>query len=692
MTREMENPDVDFGMLFENMLNGYAYCQMIFEEGKPVDLIYLFVNKAFSALTGLENVVGKKVSEVIPGHTTSNPELFEIYGSVATTGKPERFETYVEELKIWLDISVYCPKKGFFVAVFENITERKNAEKKLIITNLKLEAFWDVATIEDKDVKTFCDQVLASLTKMTMSPFGFYGFLNDDESVMTIHSWSGEAMKGCSMVTKPSDFPIEQAGVWGEAIRHRAPFILNEYDVHHPAKKGLPEGHVALTRILVVPIFSHDKIVAVAAVANRDTPYNDSDINNVNSFAIAVQAILERKIAKESLIKSNIELAEKVLELKESVKAKLESLGLVAGGIAHNFNNLMGGIFGYIDMANETSDKNIASLYLTKAINTIDRARGLTAKLLTFAKGGDPVQIHTPLIPFLKETVQTILDRLSVPYKLDIATDLKPCSIDKNQICQALECIIINAKEAMQNPEPIILTAKNLFMDEKEHPSLHKGNYVKISIKDFGIGIQSKDLSRIFDPFYTTKSTGQGLGLATCYSIINRHGGAIGVESEPGKGSTFHIYLPASSEIDTTTSIMKSSTKSSKGIGTFLIMDDEEVVRETTTNILVSLGYTVVCKENGRDTLDFFIAETKNNRNFTGLILDLTIPNGMGGKATVAEIRKLNSEIPIFVASGYADDPVVKNPTKYGFTASICKPYRKSELSDMLNKYLKPNQ
>lgn len=367
---------------------------------------------------------------------------------------------------------------------------------------------------------------------------------------------------------------------------------------------------------------------------------------------------------------------------------KLESLGLIAGGIAHNFNNLMGGIFGFIEMASGSSKEEKVLRYLSKAGIAIERAKGLTAQLLTFAKGGGPVQINTSLIPFIQDTAQITLSRLNILCKFDIANNLWPCPIDKIQIAQVLDNILINAQEAVPQSGSIDLTAKNQSLEENKHPTLAKGNYVKISIKDDGIGIERENLSRIFDPFFTTKRVGQGLGLAMCHSIINRHGGAIDIESEPGKGSTFHIYLPVSSEVGSS-SIIKSAPMNLEGRGTFLIMDDEEVLREITTEMLESLGYSVVSKDNGRDTVDCYIEETKAAHSFTGLILDLTIPRGMGGKATVAEIRKLNSEIPIFLASGYADDPVVKNPTEYGFTASICKPFKRAELSEMLNKHLK---
>jgi CheY-like chemotaxis protein len=178
------------------------------------------------------------------------------------------------------------------------------------------------------------------------------------------------------------------------------------------------------------------------------------------------------------------------------------------------------------------------------------------------------------------------------------------------------------------------------------------------------------------------------LGLATSYSIINRHGGFLDVESELGKGSTFHVYLPAYTGSMETNEGNVGATH--KGNGTFLVMDDEIVMQETISAMLSSLGYTVVCKENGQDAIDFYIKEAAENRTVVGMIFDLTVPGGMGGKAAVEEIRKLDSDIPVFVASGYAEDPVMKNPTDHGFTASICKPFRKAELSEMLSKFMIP--
>jgi len=375
----------------------------------------------------------------------------------------------------------------------------------------------------------------------------------------------------------------------------------------------------------------------------------------------------------------------KRIETELQKSQKLESLGILAGGIAHDFNNLMTGVFGYIDLAINKSKDDAITGNLTKAASTIDRARALTRQLLTFAKGGAPIQKIHHLFPFVQETASFALSGSTSACTFTVQNDLWPCNFDKNQIGQVIDNIIINAQQSMPLGGTIELTARNSMLSEKEHPFLQKGNYVKISIKDSGVGIPREFISKIFDPFFTTKTKGHGLGLATCYSIVNRHDGCIDVDSEPGKGSTFHLYLPAAA--DTVQSNTEQIPTEHKGSGTFLIMDDEKVIRETLHDTLESFGYDVVCKESGQEAIDFFLEETLANRKISGMIFDLTVPGGMGGKAAAAGIRKVNIEIPVFVASGYAEDPVMKNPTEYGFTASICKPFRTSELSEMLNTY-----
>jgi len=394
----------------------------------------------------------------------------------------------------------------------------------------------------------------------------------------------------------------------------------------------------------------------------------------------------DNKIIGVVLVFRDITEKQKLLETSQR-NQKLESLGLLAGGIAHDFNNLMGGIFGFIDMAIEESTEDVVIKHLSKAMTTIDRARGLTRQLVTFAKGGDPLQEVIPIFQLIQDTAHFALSGSKVSCSFDLPKNLWMCNIDKNQICQVIDNIVINAQQAMPDGGTIDIIARNVTVSENEHPVLSKGNYVKVSIKDTGIGISKRIIGRIFDPFFTTKPKGHGLGLATCYSIINRHCGTIDVESEVDNGSTFHVYLPAS-EMNANQSDIADIMHT--GSGKIVVMDDELVIRENIRNMLEAFGYTVECKNNGKKTLEYFVAEYDAKKTIDDLILDMTINGGMGGKDVVREIRKLDSKVPVFVASGYVNDPVMKNPNEYGFTASISKPFLRVELAILFEKYMKP--
>jgi PAS domain S-box-containing protein len=385
----------------------------------------------------------------------------------------------------------------------------------------------------------------------------------------------------------------------------------------------------------------------------------------------------------------HLDLTEKKkLEVVLQNTARPESLGILAGGIAHDFNNLLTGVFGYIDLANQESKDNQVSYYLSNAIGAIGRARGLTRQLLTFAKGGAPVKKVSPLFPFLQETAQFALSGAVVSSHFDVPAHLWSSEFDRNQISQVIDNIIINAQQAMPMGGIIEVIARNVSLGMKDHATLEKGDYVRISIKDCGIGIPKEIQHRVFDPFFTTKTEGHGLGLATCYSIIKRHGGCIDVDSEPGEGSTFHIYLPA---VAAGTDLIgeKKNRVICKGNGVILVMDDEEVIRKTMGAMLKTLGYTAIMKKEGKEAVEFYQDELDAGRTIDGIFLDLTVPGGMGGKESVLHIRAIDPYVPVFVASGYAEDPVMANPGKHGFTASIYKPFTINELSEILEKHLK---
>jgi PAS domain S-box-containing protein len=408
----------------------------------------------------------------------------------------------------------------------------------------------------------------------------------------------------------------------------------------------------------------------------------------------AAQTLRDEDGRAVRMIGTNVDITQQKLEGEEKLRLqnhlaqaqRMESVGVLAGGIAHDFNNLMSGIYGYIELASAETDPDKIASYLSRATQTLERSRALTTQLLTFAKGGAPIQKIGHLFPFIQETAQFALSGANVACRFEIPRDLWSCNFDRNQIGQVIDNLIINAQQAMPMGGTIEMTARNTVLAEQELPPLVKGNYVKISVTDHGSGISPEMIGHIFEPFFTTKAKGHGLGLAICYSIVNRHGGCINVESELGKGSSFHLYLPASSEA--VSSSLRKSAIEHHGSGTFLVMDDEIVVQKITSAMLKSLGYEPVCKDNGKDAIDFVRAETQASRPIVGMIFDLTVPGGMGGRAANEEIRKMDTGIPAFVASGYAEDPIMKNPAAYGFRASIAKPFKKGELMEMLETHL----
>lgn len=375
---------------------------------------------------------------------------------------------------------------------------------------------------------------------------------------------------------------------------------------------------------------------------------------------------------------------EKLLDAIQN-NQRIESLGILAGGIAHDFNNIMSGIFGYIDLAKDESTNPVVIQYLKEALKAISRVKGLTQQLLTFAKGGEPIRKTSALFPFVSETARFALSGSNVSCVTELPDHIRHCDYDANQIGQVIDNIVINAQQAMPLGGTIFISAKNIVIGN-QHPILSQGSYVRVSFKDHGIGIPKEILPKIFDPFFTTKQKGSGLGLATSYSIINRHGGTIEVESEPGKGSTFHVYMPATE--GTLSFNNKVEPITHHGSGRVLLVDDEDIILKTVQAMLESMKYNVICKNEGKAALDFYSKELKNNQPFSAIIVDLTIPAGMGGKELVEEIRKTDPLIPIFVSSGYAEDPIMADPAKYGFTDSLSKPFRKSDLMELLNKHI----
>ena len=399
-------------------------------------------------------------------------------------------------------------------------------------------------------------------------------------------------------------------------------------------------------------------------------PLKDAS-GNVTSAIEVINNITDRYLLEEQILRTQ----------------KLEAVGLLAGGIAHDFNNLLQGVFGNISMAKMFSDKKgKAYAMLEGAEAALYQTTSLTKQLLTFSKGGEPVRKVVALTTIIDDAVKFALSGSNVNYHSFIEEDLWPIEADEGQINQVMHNIVLNAIEATPYGGEIRLEVRNVSIEAKSGLPLAAGKYVLIVIKDSGLGIPDKHLSKIFDPYFSTKQKGSGLGLATSYSIIKRHGGVITVDSQLGKGSTFSVYLPAS---DQQFSPGKAAHKDLlSGRGRILVMDDQTAVRTVAGYMLGSLGYEAEFAENGEHAVALYSAAREMGRPFDAVILDLTVRGGMGGKDTIRTLAEMDPAVRAAVSSGYSDDGTLSNYRAFGFQAVLSKPYQIEELSRVLHELL----
>jgi PAS domain S-box-containing protein len=366
---------------------------------------------------------------------------------------------------------------------------------------------------------------------------------------------------------------------------------------------------------------------------------------------------------------------------------KIESVGVLAGGIAHDFNNLLTGILGNISLAKRLTGKPEAIMRrLEEAEKACERATALTHQLLTFSKGGAPVRETASIEELLYESVAFALRGASVAANFYVGNNLWPVDIDEGQMNQVFHNVVINAVHAMPEGGTITVRADNIVLGGGEGLPLPAGRYVAMAVEDTGIGIPHDLLQDIFDPYITTKEDGHGLGLATAYVIVRKHEGTMTVESQEEVGTSVRIYLPASSS-----TLVPASTPvaiTSVGGGRILVMDDEEMIRDLLQGLLSSLGYDVVCVCEGTEALEAYRQARGAGQPFDAVILDHTIPGGMGGLKTMTRLRELDPQVKALISSGYAEIPVMANWSAYGFRGAIPKPYAVEQLQETLGRVL----
>jgi two-component system, cell cycle sensor histidine kinase and response regulator CckA len=412
----------------------------------------------------------------------------------------------------------------------------------------------------------------------------------------------------------------------------------------------------------------------------RDNTFFDAEVS-LNLFKLKdelfLQAIVHdvtyRKAMEEELVKSK----------------NLESIGTLAGGIAHDFNNLLTVILGNITLAQRQlrpDDKAIERL--SEAERASISAKELTQQLVTFSRGGDPWKKIMAISPVVKNAARFALSGSSIKCRFSLPDDLAEVLADEVQFRQAIHNIVSNAREATPDGGVVTIGAANVTISHEDGIPLPPGNYVRISVKDKGVGIKEELLGRIFDPYFTTKDMGaqkgMGLGLSISYSIIKKHDGCISVESTAGVGTAVHIFLPARTVEDKGAE----SGKALPAKGRILVMDDAEAVREVTSNMLIELGYEVACAEHGREAIDLYRHALVLEVPFDLVILDLTVQGGMGGKKTLSELRTIDPSVKALVATGYTDDPIVNSYLEYGFKGAVTKPYKIEELGEVLKRLI----
>ncbi len=408
--------------------------------------------------------------------------------------------------------------------------------------------------------------------------------------------------------------------------------------------------------------------------------FKDGRVFERSSKAQVIENIAVGRVWSFRDVTSQRKLEEELLKTQ-----KLESLGVLAGGIAHDFNNILTAVMGNISLARmraEPGDK--LDKWLSAAEKATERAKDLTQQLLTFSKGGSPVKQVISLEHSIRDSANFALRGTPVKSVFEFAIDLWPVEADEGQMVQVFNNLLINAYQAMSDGGKVNISAVNVRVNINNSLPLSSGNYVKITVADQGSGIPVDHLRRIFDPYFTTKEHGSGLGLAVTYSVVRNHGGYIHVESECGVGTTFTILLPASDRaIDVS---VPADEVGILGKGRVLQMDDEDDVLTVGSAMLAELGYDVTIARDGAAAIETFVEASEAGKPFDTVILDLTIPGGMGGKEAIGIIREIDSSVWAIVSSGYSNDPVMAEFLEYGFNAVVSKPYKVGELARALQR------
>jgi len=703
----LQESEAHYRSLFDNMLNGYAYCQMLYEQDTPVDFIYLAVNDAFATLTGLTEVIGRKASDVIPGLREEDPELIAAYGRVARTGMPETIENYVPSLQMWFAISLYSPHRDYFVTVFDVITQRKRLEKRQELAVQLLERLnqsQDTGTLIGDilrlvKVHTGIEAVGIRLREGDDFPYfqtnGFSEHFVNAERQVCVRSESGAVIRDadgqpmlacmcgnilCGRFNPSLPFFTPYGSFWSNGTTELLATTTEPDRQSATRNRCNAEGYES---VALIPLRSGADIIGLLQLNDhRKGMFTLEMIRFFEGMGASIGIALAHQQADEQ---------RSVLEAQLRRQQRLETVGQLAAGVAHDFNNLLTGITGFTQFALDTAPENSTSRQdLTEVLALSQRAADLTRQLLAFSRR-QPLQtvvldLNQLIFNLLKMLGRLIGEHIALAFDPDMA--LGHIKADPGQLEQVIVNLAVNARDAMPEGGKLTIATANVELDEEyanTHADTTPGAYILLTVTDNGCGMDDSVCEHLFEPFFTTKGVGKGtgLGLATSYGIVKQHGGSLWVESAVGQGTTFHIYLPRVAEplVIEATPVLKTLPP---GTATVLIVEDESAVREVTARLLEHQGYHVLTAALPSEAEQVLAI---HGHDISLLLTDVVLPE-RSGRQLYEAIRRRYPHIRVLYVSGYTDDAIVRQGMLDENSSFIAKPFTADALIGKVSELL----